>query len=185
MFKLLSISCLLGLFVVSCDDGTQKKTEITQALCEGITNRTDCEAAGCTYTCGMVLTKVSASDPYRKCLKRRHAGVCLAIIPLVRSDTNNQDYEYSIPSNTTGWFSEEVMMVNIEGVLTRYMQYFRYENHNDYPVELQGNRDWAHDFGDIADPCSVEDPDETLFPWEGSCETDWWSDTMWDDVLPR
>ena len=43
---------LLGLNL-ACDE----KKEITQALCEAQTTRADCDAAGCTYTCGMVFLK--------------------------------------------------------------------------------------------------------------------------------
>ena len=184
MLKFFFISCFLGLFVVSCDDGTQKKTEITQQLCEGLTNRTDCVAAGCTYTCGMVLMEHKTGE-IRTCVKRRNAGRCLAVIKLVLDDMNNNDYEYSISPQGSDWLSEFVQDGFIENVYTGYREYFRIENPYDYPLEVLGHRSYAQDFGGgDFDPCSVDDPDETLFPWEGSCETDWWSDTMWDDVLP-
>ncbi len=177
MLKLLFISCLLGLFVVSCDDGTQKKTEITQALCEALPNRTDCEAAGCTYTCGMVLTEEDLMSPDRHCLARRHVGVCMALVPASEGNDNmEEDVSWDIHPGERVWIRREVRSTPTPYTFYEYVHFL---NETDQPLEAPGLATLA------ADPCLNDDPDETLFPWEGSCETDWWSDTMWDDVLPH
>jgi hypothetical protein len=178
---LLSTCFFLGGILASCDENKDSTTGLTQALCENQTTRADCEAAGCTYTCGMVLTQFQTGET-RTCLKRRKVGRCLAVVKFFReNDENNQDYNFTITPNTIGWFGEEVFLQ--DGI--RYLEFFNVKNTNDFTVEVLGHQSWAHDFGLIADPCSHDDPDETLFPWEGSCETDWWSEAMWDDILAK
>lgn len=178
--KIFVIATTLLLLHLACDENKP----ITQELCERQTNRADCEAAGCTYTCGMVLTQFQTGET-RKCLKRRKVGRCLAVVKFNReNDVNNQDYNFTITPNTIGWFGEEVLQQDSNNGI-RYLEFFNVENTNDFTVEVLGHQSWAHDFGLIADPCSHDDPDETHFPWEGSCETDWWSEDMWDDVLPE
>ncbi len=63
------------------------------------------------------------------------------------------------------------------------IEYFEVDNRsNDQAVVVLGFEEFE---ALVEDPCSFSDPYETLFPWEGSCETDWWSEDLWDDVIPE
>ncbi len=180
--KLILFTSSLLLLNLACDE---KKKDITQELCESQTNRADCEAAGCTYTCGMVLVETISNISNHNCAKRRNVGRCLAVVKLIPEESNNQDYFYSISSGNTGWLSDVVSITNVNNTATSYSEYFKIENPHPYPLEVLGHHSYVSYFGTAADPCSQGDPDGTLFPWEGSCETDWWSEDIWDDVLPE
>jgi len=153
------------LFVnLACDE---KKT-ITQELCERQTNRDDCEAAGCTFTCGTILVKSRES-----CIARRNAGRCLAVKKFVRETVNNSENYWAVYPNQTRWFFSYQPSND-------YSEYFRISNDHTYPVEIIGYHSYALEF----DPCIMYDPNGDSVQWEGSCETDWWSESLWDDVLP-
>ena len=176
--KIIFFATFLSILALACDE----KKEITQALCESQTNRADCEAAGCTYTCGMVLVANTARD----CQARRKIGRCLAVVKLFDNAVNNQDYYYSVEAGQTGWFLGRIIHQTIDGIFAgSFDEYFQIKNPHHYRVEVLGHRPYVMIWEDTVDPCTMYDPDGTLFPWEGSCETDWWSETMWDDVLPE
>ncbi len=175
---------LMLILNLACDD---KKNEITQALCARQTTRSDCEAVGCTYTCDMVLMKHGYTN--HACVARRKAGRCIAMVELnIQNDINNGiDHDYKIDAHSTGWQTGElVFSSNENNELYQYVSMFKVKNPYPYSVEVLGYRaaTWPAD-SENEDPCTLYDPDETLFPWEGSCETDWWSQDMWDDVLPE
>ena len=74
---LIVFTTLFLMLNLACDE---KKKEITQELCERQTNRADCEAVGCTYTCGMILTEEAQPYGSKNCVARRHVGRCLAVV---------------------------------------------------------------------------------------------------------
>jgi len=180
--KIFVIAASLLWLILACDE---KKKEITQELCESQTNQADCEAAGCTYTCGMVLRRDSEENGW-ECMSRRKVARCLAVVKLVEEESNNQDYFYAIFPNSSAWLRDEVVDYSVGMSVDRYIEYFKVDNQRDYAVEVMGHHSYTSTFeGMDIDPCHADDPEGTLFPWEGSCETDWWSEYMWDDVLPE
>ncbi len=175
---------LLGLNL-ACDE----KKEITQAFCEAQTTRADCEAAGCTYTCGMVFLK-RLPNSSRDCVARRHVARCLAVVKFVGEDdsTNYGDIGYLMRPNTIGWMADYDTRSKVENnENVEYGSMFKIRNPFPYTVEVLGHHlyFWDH-LPEDQDPCFEYDPDGALLiPWEGSCETDWWSPSMWDDVLQK
>lgn len=167
----------------------EEKKPITQELCESKTNRADCEAVGCTYMCDMVFFKKlqSSSD----CVARRHVSRCLAVVKFVGKDdnTNNGDIDYKIGPNQAGWIQDQYIrtgFVNNDNI--EYWSIFKIKNPFPYTVEVLGHqRTFQSDSSFyLNDPCLMFDPDgapDVL--WEGSCETDWWSEAMWDDILAK
>jgi hypothetical protein len=153
------------MFHLACEE----KKPITQELCESKTNRADCEAAGCTFACGTVLVEKQES-----CIARRNVGRCLAVKKFVRETVNNSENYWAVYPNQTRWFFSFQPT-------SGYSEYFRITNDHTYPVEIIGYRTNAREF----DPCIMYDPEGDSVPWEGSCETDWWSQDMWDDVLAK
>ena len=170
---------------LACDE----KKPITQALCESQTNRADCEAAGCTYNCGMVFVKI-LPDSSSDCVARRNVGRCSAVVKFVGKDddTNNGDIDYIIGPNKTGWMTDYYTHSMVENNnIIEYKSMFKVRNPFPYTVEVLGHHlsFWDH-LPDDQDPCFHYDPDGAPeVPWEGSCETDWWSEDMWDDILAR
>ena len=171
---------VIASILASCDEKKESSPRLTQALCENQNTRADCEAAGCTYTCGMVLRRNSDENGW-ECISRRKVGRCVAVVRLIEEENNNQDYFYSIDPNSSAWLLDEVVDYSIGMSVNRYLEYFKVDNQRDYPVQVLGHRSYTLEI----DPCYGDDPNETLYPWEGSCETDWWSEDMWDDVLPE
>ncbi|PKN22708.1 MAG: hypothetical protein CVU65_14835 [Deltaproteobacteria bacterium HGW-Deltaproteobacteria-22] len=167
--KSLLILTTFLVFNFSCE-----KKEITQELCESKTNRSDCEAAGCTYTCGISLTEEVWNITHRKCLARHRVGVCLAIVPF-QENMSEQDITWEINPGSEVW----VRRAGSQVTPYTYYEYVHYINETNQRVEALGYTTLHFD------PCLEDDPDETLFPWEGSCETDWWSEDLWDDVIPE
>ena len=161
-----------SIFNLACEE---KKKEITQELCERQTNRADCEAAGCTYTCGIALTEEIWNETHRTCLARKRFGVCLAIVPYKAAVNNNNgpDVTWEIEPGEEVWIRRN----GSQAVSENHYEYIFFHNATGQRVEAKGYTTLHFD------PCLEDDPDETLFPWEGSCETDWWSETMWDDIL--
>ena len=179
------IAASLFLLASACDE----KKPITQELCERQTNRADCESAGCTYTCGMVFVK-RQPDSSRDCVARRNVGRCFAVVKFVGKDddTNNGDIDYLIGPNDTGWMTDQntrSSFINNENF--EYLSMFRIHNKFPYMAVVLGHHSsFLDDSGFDGDPCFQYDPDGAPeIPWEGSCETDWWSEEMWDDVLAR
>ncbi len=182
--RLIFFTITLLLLDLACDE---KKKEITQVLCEGITNRTDCEAAGCTYTCGMVFLKTQLDGGSAECVARRKVGRCLAAVKKVTGKVNNDNDVYTgVSANSIGWIPSGSEYSVQNNTTLRYRSYIKVNNTLPYPIEVLGYEapTWPADSEDH-DPCTSFDPDGTLFPWEGSCEADWWSEDLWDDVLPE
>jgi len=180
--RIIIIATSLLLLHLACEE----KKPITQELCESKTNRADCEAAGCTYTCGMVFVRQSGSSS--KCVARRRAGRCLAVVKFAvkNDDTNNGDVDYDLGPSEIGWLTDrETQNVIINNENHEYFSMFRIQNPFPFTVEVLGYHQsiWDHLPAD-QDPCYQYDSDGAPdIPWEGSCETDWWSQDMWDDVL--
>jgi len=182
--KLIYFWIFMLLFTVACDE---KKKEITQEHCERQTNRADCEAAGCTYTCGMIFLKV-LPDSSSDCVARRNVGRCLAVVKFVGKDdhTNNGDIDYLMGPNETGWHTDIYTRYGFENNSNySYRSMFRLKNPFPYTVEVLGHHfSFWGGIPDDQDPCYQLDPDGApSILWEGSCETDWWSEDLWDDVL--
>jgi len=165
---LFSIAALLLLACTACD-----KESITQSRCERQTNRADCEAAGCTFACGVSLLKESGYGVPFTCLARRRVGTCLAMVPYF---FDNPNVSPPIEPGQTRWVRSFVR--NGEEPYTYIAEYIRVINTTDEAMEVIG-----HPSNKPQDPCLEGDPDESLFPWEGACETDWRNEDLWDDVL--
>jgi len=172
--KIIVIATTLLVLNLACDE----KKPITQELCERQTNQADCESAGCTVACGMILM----SDNSNACLARRQVGRCLAVVKFVGKDddTNNGDINHTIHRDETVWTVDSPP-------LNGYYSWFRIRNPFPYTVEVLGHRlGMMSQESFNGDPCIFYDPDGApSVPWEGSCETDWWSEDMWDDILPE
>jgi len=161
-----------------CDEKNQAKPEITQETCEAIQDAEDCVRAGCTKVCDVVFYG-QRGDGILDCQARRHASACLAVVPWSSVDHFND-------LNSGGIGDEEVWLCKGEHfpVIGTQTACFRFRNESGEPVVVLGYSRGDTDFPDT-DPCLRWDSDESRFPWEGSCETDWWSESMWDDVLPE
>ncbi len=167
----------------------EEKKPITQELCESKTNRADCEAAGCTYMCDMIFLK-KLPDSSSDCVARRHVSRCFAVVKFKGNDddTNNGDIDYLMGPNETGWMPDlNTQSRSVNNEIYEYSSMFRIRNPFPYTVKVLGHHlTFLDDSGFDTDPCFHYDPDgapDVL--WEGSCETDWWSEAMWDDILAK
>jgi hypothetical protein len=103
-------------------------------------------------------------------------------------NTNNSDINHVIYPNEIGWIVDHYTRSAADN--TAYLTYysmFKIKNHFPYTVEVLGQHlVFPTDLPDDQDPCYMFDADGApLILWEGSCETDWWSEAMWDDILPE
>lgn len=166
-----------GFLMVLMGSCISKGPELSQSFCEDITDPVTCEAYGCTYNCGMVLVRG------RECLGRRNAGICLAVIRWRGSPVNNLGGGGVISPGERVWICKQ----GIEHC-PECDSCFPFEN-SKFPwgVEILGY-DYMHG-NDInfptTDPCDHSDPDGTIYPWEGSCDSLRWTPRLWNDVLTK
>ncbi|PKN25836.1 MAG: hypothetical protein CVU65_07485 [Deltaproteobacteria bacterium HGW-Deltaproteobacteria-22] len=170
----LSLILIALLFAAGCDDDPAPK-EITQASCAAIQNAEDCLRAGCTPTCDVIFYG-QINEGALDCQARRRAGACVAAVPWSSFDHFND-------LNNSPIVDEEVWLCNHEFFSGEGTQTacFRFQNETGVPVGVLGYS--TSDVGwPETDPCLRWDPDESRFPWEGSCDTLWFTRDLWDEV---